>query len=239
MNVVITGAGKGIGFQTALSLAKEEGVRVFALSRNIDGLLEQRNENGRSSLFPLVCDITSDQSVEAAVNEIGESVSGVDLLINNAGLLIKKPFEELAAEDWMNVFNVNVFGAVRVTKRLLGLLRKGSIASEEGVRAHVVNISSIGGIQGSMKFRGLSAYTSSKGAMITWTECISEELKKDGIRVNCLALGSVETEMFSTAFPGYKAALQAEEIGRWIGEFGREGYRYFNGKTLPLSTSTP
>ena len=110
---------------------------------------------------------------------------------------------------------------------------------EKKIHAHVVNISSMGGIQGSLKFRGLSAYSSSKGALITLTECLSEELKEEGIRVNCIALGSVETEMFSTAFPGMKASAKADEMGAWVGRFGIEGCIYFNGKTLPISIATP
>jgi NAD(P)-dependent dehydrogenase (short-subunit alcohol dehydrogenase family) len=97
----------------------------------------------------------------------------------------------------------------------------------------------MGGVQGSAKFAGLSAYSSSKAALCTLTECLAEELKLENISVNCLALGAVQTEMLSKAFPGYRAPLSASEMAEFIVQFARSGHYYFNGKILPVSSTTP
>jgi NAD(P)-dependent dehydrogenase (short-subunit alcohol dehydrogenase family) len=239
MNIVITGASRGVGYQAALQLSKDKNNTIYALSRDAGGLKKLTDESGTKTILPILCDITDEGMVSNAVKEITERSAGVDVLINNAGYLINKPFEALTIHDWQRTYAVNVFGVFQVTQKLLSLLRNGSLSTERNIHAHIVNISSMGGIQGSLKFRGLSAYSSSKGALITMTECLSEEMKDEGIRVNCIALGSVETEMFSAAFPGLKASAKADEMGAWVARFSMEGYLYFNGKTLPISTSNP
>ncbi len=239
MNIVITGASRGIGFYTALHLAKNTDHKIFALSRDERGLkkLSDAIEPDRVVIIP--CDITDEKSIGESVQKIAGIVSGVEVLINNAGKLINKSFLELTAADWQAVYNVNVFGVVNVTRALIPLLLKGEIIPQSNIKAHIVNISSIGGIQGSIKFKGLSAYSSSKGALIGIGECLSEELKTSGVHVNTIALGSVETEMFLSAFPGMKASVDPIEISMWVADFALNGYRFFNGKIIPVSTSTP
>ncbi|MBK7571347.1 MAG: SDR family oxidoreductase [Bacteroidetes bacterium] len=167
-----------------------------------------------------------------------EAVS-LEVLVNNAGYLKNAPFEELTISEWRNVYEANLFGPVNLIKQLLPLLKKGKLSGSSGFKSHIVNIGSIGGVQGSSKFKGLSAYSSSKGALSVLTECLAEEFKEDLIAVNCLALGSVQTEMFSEAFPGFTAAKQPEEMGTYIGKFAMEGSMFFNGKILEVSISTP
>ena len=154
----------------------------------------------------------------------------VDILINNAGLLINKPFVELDEKDFDAMFNINVRSVFRLSRLLLPLFNRN---------AHILNISSMGGVQGSAKFPGLSLYSSSKGALAILTECLAEELKDLDIKVNCLALGAVRTEMLEKAFPGYEAPLSAGEMGSYIADFALHGHKYFNGKILPVSVSTP
>lgn len=238
MNIVITGASRGIGYYTALRFSANTLNKVFALSRNKEGLAKLVQESGER-IIPLVCDIADGASVKRSVKEISEQCSSVEILINNAGLLVKKSIEELAMEDWMEVYGVNVFGVFMLTKELLPLLKKGKLGTGTRSGSHVVNISSMGGVQGSMKFDGLTVYSSSKGALITMTECMSQELKDTGVRMNCIALGSVDTEMFNLAFPGMKAGGEVKQVSDWIYRFSEEGWRFFNGKTLPLSTATP
>ena len=144
--------------------------------------------------------------------------------------MINKIFEELTSEDWLSVYSTNVFAPVNLIRSLLPMMKTNS---------HIVNISSIGGVQGSVKFKGLSAYSSSKAALINITECLAEELKDSGIAVNCLALGSAQTEMFKAAFPSFQAALTAEEVGAYVAEFALNGNKYFSGKVIPVSNSTP
>ncbi len=105
--------------------------------------------------------------------------------------------------------------------------------------SHVVTISSMGGIQGSSKFPGLAAYSSSKGAVITLSELLAEEYKEQGVAFNVLALGAVQTEMLQEAFPGYQAPIYPNEMADYIKDFALNGNRFFNGKVLEVSSSTP
>jgi NAD(P)-dependent dehydrogenase (short-subunit alcohol dehydrogenase family) len=105
--------------------------------------------------------------------------------------------------------------------------------------SHIVNISSMGGYQGSTKYRGLSYYSASKAALSSLTECLSEEFRESGIIVNCLALGSVGTGMLEKAFPGYKAPVNTTEMAEFISWFAINGSKIFNGKVLPVALSNP
>ena len=106
--------------------------------------------------------------------------------------------------------------------------------------AHVVSISSMGGIQGSLKFGGLAAYSSSKGALITLSEILAEEYKERGIIFNTLALGAVQTEMLAEAFPDYyKANISPQEMAHYIADFALNGSKVFNGKVLQVANTTP
>ena len=96
----------------------------------------------------------------------------------------------------------------------------------------------MGGIQGSMKFPGLAAYSSSKGAVITLSELLAEEYKEQGIAFNVLALGAVNTEMLQEAFPGYEAPISATEMADYIFNFALTGNKYHNGKIIQVSSST-
>ncbi len=233
--ILITGASNGIGFQTALKLAVESNI-VIAVARNKSKLLDLSEEvskqNNKSQLYPIVFDLSLADH-DSLIDEIKKlNISSIDCLINNAGLLINKPFEQLLYSDFKNVYDVNVFGPAMLIQALLPLLQQSN-------NAHVVNISSMGGVQGSSKFVGLSAYSSSKGALITLTECLAMELAPKNIKVNCLALGSVNTEMLAEAFPGYEAPISAEQMAEWIGWFALNGQNFFNGKTLPVALSNP
>ena len=221
--IVVTGSSKGIGRELALQAA-EKGHRVFALSRNVTSL------QATSGVIPLQLDLSDTKDVQQAVNEIRATTDTIDVLINNAGILIHKPFLETTSEDFHQVFKTNVFGLVSITQALLPFMK---------VNSHVVNISSMGGIGGSSKFAGLSAYSSSKGAVSILTELLAEEFKATGPKFNALALGAVQTEMLTQAFPEFKAPIQANEMADYILQFALEGHRYFNGKVLPVSSSTP
>jgi 3-oxoacyl-[acyl-carrier protein] reductase len=200
--------------------------RVLALSRNTLPLEQEQHPN----ITPLSIDISKTTDLEKVKTYIETNWSQVDLLINNAGMLLNKPFEDTTKEDFMKVYNVNVFGVAELIRKVLPHLKKGS---------HVVNISSMGGIQGSMKFAGLSAYSSSKGALITLTELLAEEYREHGIAFNVLALGAVQTEMLSEAFPDFKAPLQPSEMAAYLFDFATTGSRYYNGKVLQVSSTTP
>lgn len=237
--ILVTGAGNGIGKELVLRLSVDPSHRVIAVSRNRNRLtmleeeLAKRNCRDRVIIFP--ADISLEADVEGIAAEVKRRNIRLQALINNAGKLIYKPFEELSRSEWESVYSTNVFGTVSLIRSLLPFLAKGP--GEEP--SHVVNISSIGGVQGSVKFPGLSAYSSSKAAIVGVTECLAEELRNRGIHLNALALGSVQTEMFSEAFPGMSAATTPGEMAEYIAGFTLEAHRFMTGKVVEVSTSTP
>ena len=234
MNIVITGASRGIGFALAKKFAQTPGNKVFALARTEEKLAKLKSEIEQFSddtrLFYKPFDVMTGDVKNELLPVIKEDMQGIDILINNAGLLLNKPFEELSDADFDLTFGVNVKGVFRLIRDLMPLINKP---------AHIINISSMGGFQGSAKFPGLSLYSASKGAVAVLTECLAEELKDRKISVNSLAIGAVQTEMLAEAFPGYKAPLSSEEMAEFIADFAVNGQKYYNGKVLPVSSSTP
>ncbi|WP_456422347.1 SDR family oxidoreductase [Lutibacter sp.] len=224
-NVIITGTSRGIGFELAQLFARN-GYKVLALSRNSKPLEMLNLKN----ITTISIDLSKESELEKVTGFISSNWKTVDILINNAGKLINKPFKELTPSCFLEVYNVNIFSVAELTRQLIPFLKKGS---------HVVNISSIGGVQGSLKFSGLAAYSSSKGALITLTELLAEEYKEQQISFNVLALGAVQTEMLEEAFPGYKASVSANEMAHYIFDFSLHGNKYYNGKILQVSSTTP
>jgi NAD(P)-dependent dehydrogenase (short-subunit alcohol dehydrogenase family) len=228
--ILVTGASSGVGYQTALQLS-QQGHQIIALSRNTALLDKLKNESdGKIILCP---HDLSTLNYDAVLNVLTEHyIDKLDVLINNAGQLVNNNFEKITSSELIGAYNTNVFAPYLLTQALLPLLKKST-------HPHIINISSVGGIQGSVKFAGLSAYSSSKGALTILTECLAEEFKEINIKVNCLALGAVNTEMLAQAFPGYKAPLSAAEMGNYITWFAENGHQYFNGKIIPVALSTP
>ncbi len=228
-HVIITGASRGIGFATA-QLFAQQGHKVLAISRN-QAKLEELSTLSKGNVIPLPYDL-SDLQDESVLETVKEQFPKVDILINNAGYLKQMPFAESNVAEVQRMFDVNVFSAGFLIQQLIPLLEKSE-------KAHVVNVSSMGGFQGSAKFAGLSWYSASKAALASLTEVLAEEFKETNIRFNCLALGAVQTEMLDEAFPGYKAPLQPNEMAEYFVDFALNGHRFFNGKVLPVSVSTP
>ena len=233
-NIIITGASSGIGFEAVLDLTANKENNVIALARSADKLRRLHeistdlNFDG-GKLYPAQFDIVYD-NYETLIPFIKSKFDKVDILINNAGALINKPFMETNAEEFASMLQTNVLGHVNMIKSIVPLMTEGG---------HIVNIGSMGGVQGSVKFPGLSAYSASKGALAVLTEVLAEELKEQNIKVNCLALGSAQTEMFEEAFPDAQAGTLAFEMGRYIAEFAQNGSKYYNGKILPVANTTP
>ena len=223
-NIIITGTSRGIGYELALQFANA-GHQVLAISRKTpQALIENPN------ITCLSIDISNPEELLQVEKFITETWKKVDVLIHNAGSLLHKQFTQITSEEFQNIYKVNVFAVAELTKICIPFMEKGS---------HVVTISSMGGIQGSMKFAGLAAYSSSKGAVITLSELLAEEYKEQGISFNVLALGAVNTEMLQEAFPGYEAPLSAKEMADYIFNFALNGNKYYNGKVLQVSSSTP
>ncbi|MCK0180294.1 SDR family oxidoreductase [Flavobacteriaceae bacterium S0862] len=224
-NIIITGTSRGIGFEL-VQLFAAQGHNVLALSRNEKPVKDLGLKNVTTWSF----DLSNEVSYKKVSSFVKENWQQVDVLINNAGALLNKPFAETTFDDFEYIYKTNVFGVAEFTRVTLPFMKASS---------HVVTISSMGGVQGSMKFPGLAAYSSSKGAVITLTELLAEEYKESGISFNVLALGAVQTEMLEEAFPGYKAPTTALEMASYIYEFSLKGHKYYNGKLLQVSNSTP
>jgi len=233
MNVIVTGASRGIGFEVVKILASDPQNKIIAIARNRDALDRLQNlcrEESGNEIIIFSEDISSEGFDRELTGLVSEKMSHVNILINNAGLLINKPFLKMDEEDFEQMFSVNTKSAFFLVQKLVPLFK---------APAHVLNIGSMGGYQGSAKFPGLSLYSASKGALAILTECLAEELKEFKIHVNCLALGSAQTEMLANAFPGYKAPVTAGEMADFVSGFALNGYKFFNGKILPVALSTP
>ncbi|WP_299225132.1 SDR family oxidoreductase [uncultured Psychroserpens sp.] len=224
-NIIITGTSRGIGFEL-VHLFASHGHNVLALSRNAQPVTNLNFDNISSFAFDL-CDQDDYQKVTQFIENEWKHV---DVLINNAGMLLNKPFAQTSFKDFTKVYETNVFGVSEMTRVVLPFMKSDG---------HVVTVSSMGGIQGSMKFPGLAAYSSSKGAVITLTELLAEEYKTTGPQFNVLALGAVQTEMLKEAFPDFEAPTTAKEMAVYIQDFALKGNQYYNGKVLQVSNSTP
>lgn len=234
MNIIITGASSGVGFEAVLDLILSNDHQVIALARSEEKLNQlhsiAKNLNPDCTLYPAKFDIVHDDYPEGLIPFVKNKLGSVDILINNAGVLINKPFTELTQLDFAEMLQSNLLGHVKMIQNLLPLMNPG---------AHIVNIGSMGGFQGSVKFKGLSAYSVSKSALHTLTECLAYELAESNIKANCLALGSAQTEMLELAFPDFQSPVQAFEMGKFIADFALTGHKFFNGKIIPVAVSTP
>jgi len=232
--VLVTGVSKGVGRELFKQFSLSPDITIIGLSRDkvlLDQLHLQCTEIGGSDFHLLEMDLTQN-SISRELTEILNFHERLDVLINNAGTIVNKPFNQITSAELIKCYSTNVFAPFHFVQQLLPWLSASQLS-------HVVNIGSMGGVQGSAKFSGLSAYTSSKGALITLTECLAEELKDKSIRVNCVNLGAVQTEMLSLAFPGYKANHQPDSVASWLINFALTAHHLMNGKSIQLSDSTP
>lgn len=233
MNIIITGASSGIGFETALEFTLDSKNKVVCIARSADKLRKlleiAKGINPDCTLLPVEFDLVNDDYT-ALIPFLKERLGTIDILINNAGSLINKSFLTTTQADLAEMLESNVMSHFKMIQNTLPLMKSGS---------HIVNIGSMGGFQGSVKFPGLAAYSASKAALHTLTECLAFELADQGIKVNCLALGSAQTEMLEKAFPGYESPVMAFEMGKYIADFARTGHKLFNGKILPVAVNTP
>lgn len=231
MNIVVNGGSRGIGRELVAVFAKDPYNQILTTGRDEQVLKKIAEMCPNQNVSYTVIDLRLlDNHPKYFREQIYSRFSRVDVLINNAGSLAVKDFMQSSTDDGRDMMEVNFFGPATVIKILVPVMAKGS---------HIVNISSMGGFQGSVKYRGLAWYSASKAALAVLTECLAEELSEYGISVNCLALGSVQTEMFESAFPGAKAMVTAEEMAEFIAEFALKGNRYFNGKILPVALKNP
>lgn len=230
-NILITGASSGVGFATA-KLFVEQGHKVYALARNQEGLNQLANQTlkFKGELIPILFDLTNFKKKELLTAL--DNIECVDILINNAGIIVNKPFLSISEEELHAVTDINYIAVVKIIQVLHSKLKKSSAP-------HIVNIGSVGGITRTVKFPGLSTYSSSKGALSILSECLAEEFKEDNIKVNCLALGAVNTKMLKSAFPDYSAQVNPEQIANYVNNFSLYSSEVLNGQTQIISLTTP
>ena len=224
--IVVVGASRGIGKSIVDQFAQNSENTIIALSRNLEKMEANFGEYSNVQCYSL--DLNSND-VRSKCEEFFSGINNIDILINNAGYLVSKEFTELTHEDITRSYQVNVIGIMESTQAAVSKMNS----------AHIVNISSIGGFQGSVKFPGLSAYSTSKAALCSFTELFAEEYKETDITMNCLCLGAVQTEMLEEAFPDYQAPLTPKEMGEFIVDFALTANKWMRGKIIPVSLSTP
>jgi short-subunit dehydrogenase len=229
MNIIVNGGTRGFGRELVHKLAQNSDIKILVTGRNEKVLDDLKSQY--TNVITAVIDLSVLDSYSDLLREIvWKNFTQVDILINMAGFLVSKDFIDTGSSDARQMMETNFFGPAAFIRLIKPLMVNGS---------HIVNISSMGGFQGSSKYRGLSYYSASKSALACLTECLAMEFQSDGIKVNCLALGAVQTEMLEEAFPGYKAPVTAKEMGKFIAEFALTGHRVFNGKILPVAITNP
>ena len=226
-NILIIGASRGIGAELVIQLAQNKNHRILAFSRRLTMMEEKFGHLSNVTSFAL--DLNADDVKSTFAAQI-ESLACIDILIYNAGYLVNKPFLDLTREDLQTSYQINVLSAFEVFQAAMPKF------SEE---AHIVSISSMGGFQGTVKFGGLSSYSTPKAALVSLTELLAEEFKHTQWAFNCLALGAAQTEMLEAAFPGYQAPVSAAEMAEFIADFSVNAHRFIRGKVVPVSLSTP
>ena len=229
MNIIVNGGTKGIGREVVDYMAQDTNNQIIVTGRNehILKIISSEYKNVRTCTIDLSLFDEYSRKFEETVRTY---FSKIDIVINLAGFLIAKDFLQMTSDEARLIMETNFFGPASLIRILKPMMSSGS---------HIVNISSMGGFQGSSKFRGLSYYSASKAAISCLTECLAVEFKEFGISVNCLALGSVQTEMLNEAFPEYKAPVNSKQMAEYISVFAITGNRFFNGKILPVAMSNP
>ncbi len=229
MNIVLNGGSRGIGREVVNYLAMDTGNQIVVTGRDIKTM--ERIFSGARNVHPVRTDLSDHKEIASNyLNRIKERLENIDIVINMAGALITRDFLDMSDNEARLIMETNFFGPASVIRILRPMMNKGS---------HIVNISSMGGFQGSVKFRGLSYYSASKAAIGCLSECLAEEFRNMDIRVNCIALGAVQTEMFNEAFPDFRAPVEAQEIAPFLSYFALNAHKFMNGKIVPLAMGNP
>ncbi|MCC6137195.1 MAG: SDR family oxidoreductase [Bdellovibrionaceae bacterium] len=183
-DVLITGAGSGIGKATAKIFSHNE-YRVFLVGRNVQKLEQTQKELTHTSVV-VPCDISHPSGLSSLQEVLKKHTAHISVLVNNAGIYKMAPFAEETAEHWDWHFKTNLFAAVNLTHILWNDLKKN--------KGSVVNVSSTLGLR---PIPGTGAYSASKAALNSWTQTLALEAGADGVRVNAICPGLVDTPIHS------------------------------------------
>ncbi|MEM8775146.1 MAG: SDR family oxidoreductase [Pseudomonadota bacterium] len=188
---LVTGGRGGIG-RAICSRFEDEGATVFAADLSATGSLE---DDASSAAF-VQLDVTDEASVNAAMDHVAQAHGKLDILVNAAGIEIEKTIEETTLEEWNHSFAVNVTGTFLTSKYALPLMRK---AAEDGASASLINF---GSYDGFIADPGLAAYCATKGAVHALTRAMACDHGPEGIRVNAICPGYIDTPMLQSFFDG-------------------------------------
>lgn len=227
--VCITGTSKGLGFALVQAFLKQTDCKIAAVTGNRNVLRKKLEGTESSDRVEVIEASITDESGRNMIHAVLKKMPELKILIHNAGKLLFKPFAEITEAELKDIYNVNVFAPFLLTQTLLPIMKN----------THTIHISSVGGVDDSLKFPGLSAYSTSKAALNCLTQMLSEEFKDSENTFNCLAMGSVETEMFQSAFPGVSAASRPEEMASYIVSYAKRAPEVMRGKIISLSKSNP
>ena len=207
----VTGGGRGIGAATAEVLA-HRGAHVILASRTeaeLTATVARLHAAGLSA-STRVLDVADEAAVEAAFTTLTAEFGRLDILVNNAAILVSGPFAEMLPSDWDQVMGVNLRGAMLCARQAFRLMR------EQPGGGAIVNVSSLGGVSGTEKFPGYAAYTVSKFALTGLTEALAAEGRDRNIRVNGVAPGAVDTAMLRRAAPHLRTRTGPADVAKII-----------------------
>ncbi|MEX0748332.1 MAG: SDR family NAD(P)-dependent oxidoreductase [Rhodothermales bacterium] len=183
---IVTGASAGIGLAFSRHLVGR-GAIVYGLARTSSRLDEARVAMGET-FRPVVCDVSDEEHVSAAVERVVNDAGRIDVLINNAGLGKYGRVDELSLEDWDIQMNTNLRGIFLCTRAVVPHMRRQN--RESGFGGHIINVASIAGLLGNPT---LSAYNATKFGVRGFSEAVMKEVREDGIKVSCIYPGSIAT----------------------------------------------
>ena len=187
MNILITGASRGIGKSVALEFAKKNHNIIICSKSDLDGLQNTKRlvENEGVSCYIGLCDVTNEDSVKEFISDSAKAIGKTDILINNAGISYIGLLQDMSLEDWNKVLSTNLTSAFLMSKYVIPEMSK----KQSG---HIINISSVwGNIGASMEV----AYSASKGGINSFTKALAKELAPSNISVNAISPGFIDTDM--------------------------------------------
>lgn len=224
--VLITGGGSGIGAACAAEFHRR-GRRVVIVGRTVVRLRETARALGSADrVLALAGDAGDEAFARRAFSAARKRFGSVDVLVNNAAHLVKKSFLDTTAAEWDAVMRTNLRGPFLFSRELLRA--PGRI---------IVNIGSLGGVQGTQKFPGLSAYTTSKCGLTGLTAALAVEARALGVSVFCVAPGAVDTAMLRKAAPGLKAGAAPSDIAKIVADLAGTAGEFLSGAVIPLDTN--
>jgi short-subunit dehydrogenase len=226
--VLITGCSSGIGYETALMLARN-GFHTFATMRNTkkSDSLEEIIKKERLDLIIRELDVNDDTSIENTINCIKREANRIDVLINNAGYGLVGFFEDLTLDEIRNQFEVNFFGVLNITKKIIPIMR----LQKSGI---IINVSSGAGQVG---FPGISAYVSTKFAIEGFSESLMYELFPYGIKVVIIEPGVTKSNFFRNCIVSEHSMKSSSPYSRSLDKFQRNVELMQEHATSPIDVA--